>query len=42
MTRRRRPRRSTEDRLTELEEQSGDPKSLVEIIMAEAADREKP
>jgi hypothetical protein len=42
MTRRRRSTRSTEHRLAELEEQSGDPKSLAEIIMAEAADREKP
>ena len=42
MTRRRRSTRSTEGRLDALEEQSDDPKSLAEIIMAEAADREKP
>lgn len=36
-------RKRFEHRLDALEaEQSGDPKSLAEIIMAEAADREEP
>lgn len=40
---RRRSRRSIEHRLAALEaEQSGDPTTLAEIIMAEAADREEP
>ena len=42
MTRRARTSHEAERRLAELEEQSGDPKSLAEVIMAEAADREKP